>query len=370
LEKRDYYDILGVARDAGADEIKRAYRQSALKYHPDKNPGDKESEDKFKEATEAYEVLSDPEKRGIYDRFGHDGLRGAGYGGFRDFDFGFRGFDDFFSDVFGEIFGMGRRRTRGMKGADLRYHLTIDFNDAVFGIKTSIQVPRMETCDTCGGTGAQPGTKPEVCPVCRGEGQIRTQHGILAFARTCNHCRGTGNIIKKHCKDCNGTGKVKRSRTLTVKAPPGVETGTRLRLAGEGELGTGGGPPGDLYVVIEVKPHEIFNREGNDIICQVPITFPEASLGAEIMVPTLEGLQKMKISPGTQSGTVLTVKSKGVPYLNGHGRGDEHIIIHVETPNKLNKRQKELLQQFAEESKGDTHPENRGFFEKIKEQFE
>jgi molecular chaperone DnaJ len=366
VEKRDYYEVLGVSRTADLVEIKKAYRKLALQCHPDKNPGDKSAEEKFKECTEAYEVLSDPEKRDIYDRYGHVGLSGAGYGGFQDFDFGFRGFDDFFSDVFGEIFGMGRRRSRGTRGADLRYHLTIDFEEAVFGVEAKIQVPRMHTCDACGGSGAKQGTQPETCPTCGGAGQVRTQHGILSFARTCSHCSGSGSIIKTPCAECRGVGRVKKSRTLTVKAPPGVETGTRLRLSGEGELGSGGGPPGDLYVVIEVNPHSLFERNGTEIICRVPLTFPEAALGAEIMVPTLEGLEKLKIPAGTQTGTTFRLRSKGVPYLNGHGRGDEHVVVQVETPKKLNRKQKELLDAFTKESKGDTHPEYTQFIDRMK----
>lgn len=368
MNKRDYYETLGVQRGAGYEDVKKAYRKLALKYHPDKNPGDKSSEDKFKEATEAYEVLSDSEKRDIYDRFGHDGLAGSGYGGFEGF--GFRGFEDIFSDVFGDIFGMGRRRTRGTVGADLRYHLTIDFEEAVFGIEVNVKIPRHETCQECGGNGAMPGTEPETCPTCHGSGQLMSQHGILSFSRTCHHCRGSGQIIGDPCNLCHGTGKEKRSRTITVKVPPGVETGTRLRLSGEGESGSGGGPPGDLYVVIEVKKHPIFEREGNEIICHIPITFPEAALGVDLEVPTLEGLIKMKVSPGTQSGDIMRLKGKGVPHLNGHGRGSQHVIIHVETPKKLTKRQKELLSEFINESKKDTHPENSGFFEKVKGFFE
>lgn len=364
--KKDYYDVLGVDRGADSEEIKKAYRRCALKYHPDKNPGDSQAEERFKEASEAYEVLSDSEKRGIYDRFGHDGLSGAGFRGFSDFDFGFRGFEDIFSDVFGDIFGMRGRRSRGVRGNDLRYHLTIDFQEAVFGVEAKVKVPRMEACESCGGSGAEPPSKPESCPICHGSGQIRTQQGIFSISRTCTKCGGTGQIVKDPCKSCGGQGKVRKTRTITVKVPPGVETSTRLRLSGEGELGSGGGPPGDLYVVIEVRPHPIFQREGQDIFCHVPVTFTEAALGTEIEVPTLDGLVKMKVSSGTQSGTILTLKGKGVPHLNGHGRGDEHIIVKVETPTKLNKRQKELLKDFDLESNNKTHPEREGFFEKIK----
>jgi molecular chaperone DnaJ len=368
LDKRDYYDVLGVGRNADSDEIKKAYRQSAMKFHPDKNPGNAQAEDKFKEASEAYEVLSDQEKRETYDRFGHEGLSGAGFQGFGDF--GFRGFEDIFSDVFGDIFGMRGGRSRRSRGSDLRYHLTIDFEEAFFGVDAKVKVPRMETCEDCEGIGAEPPTQPESCPLCHGSGQIRTQQGIFSIARTCSKCQGSGRFIKDPCRTCNGHGKIRESRTITVKVPPGVETSTRLRLNAEGELGTNGGPPGDLYVVIEVRPHPIFQREGTEIICEIPITFPDASLGTEIDVPTMEGLIKMKVLPGTQSGTVLTLKGKGVPYLNGRGKGNEHVIIKVETPTKLTKKQKEILRDFAQESGEDTHPERGGFFEKVKGLFD
>ncbi len=370
MDKNDYYEILGIQRNAAQEEIKKAYRRLALKYHPDKNSGDKSAEERFKELNEAYVVLSDPEKRDLYDRFGHAAFSGGGSGGFRDADFGFRGFEDIFSDVFGDIFGMGRRGSRGARGADLRYHLTIDFNEAVFGVDAKIQVPRHEACGRCGGNGAEPGTKPETCPTCRGTGQIRTQQGFFAISRTCNQCRGSGRIVKSPCTECKGAGRVKKTRTLTVKVPHGVETGTRLRLSGEGESGSGGAPPGDLYVVIEVRPHSIFTRDGSTIVVPVPITFPEAALGTEIEVPTIEGLVKMKIKPGIQSGEVLVLKGKGVPHLSGYGRGDQHIVIRVETPTKLTRRQKELLEDFLKDSRDETHPETRGFFEKVKDLFQ
>jgi molecular chaperone DnaJ len=370
VEKADYYDTLGVQKNVGQEEIKKAYRKQALKFHPDKNAGDKAAEERFKEINEAYVVLSDPEKRQLYDRYGHAAFTGGGAGGFRDSDFGFRGFEDIFSDVFGDIFGTGRRGGRGARGADLRYHLTIDFTEAVFGVEAKIQVPRHEACEHCGGSGAEPPTQPETCPICRGTGQIRTQQGFFAVSRTCSHCRGTGRFIKSPCKQCRGSGKVKKSRTLTVKVPHGVESGTRLRLSGEGEKGSSGAPPGDLYVVIEVRPHQIFAREGNDIVVIVPITFPEAALGADIEVPTIEGLVKMKVKPGTQSGETHVIRGKGVPHLSGYGRGDQHVIIQVETPTKLSRRQRDILEEFSRESREETHPETRGFFEKVKEIFQ
>jgi molecular chaperone DnaJ len=370
VEKADYYDILGVQKNVGQEEIKKAYRKQALKYHPDKNAGDKAAEERFKEINEAYVVLSDPEKREVYDRYGHAAFAGGGAGGFRDSDFGFRGFEDIFSDVFGDIFGMGRRGGRGARGADLRYHLTIDFTEAVFGVETKIQVPRHEACEHCGGSGAEPPGQPETCPTCRGTGQIRTQQGFFAVSRTCSHCRGTGRIIKNTCKECRGSGKVRKTRTLTVKVPHGVETGTRLRLSGEGENGSGGAPPGDLYVIIEVRPHPIFARQGNEIIVIVPITFPEAALGAEIEVPTIEGLVKLKVKAGTQSGETQVLRGKGVPHISGHGRGDQHVVVRVETPTKLSRRQREILEEFRSESGEQTHPETLGFFEKVKEIFQ
>lgn len=369
MEKADYYDILGVQKSVAQEEIKKAYRKQALKYHPDKNSGDKAAEERFKEVNEAYVVLSDPEKRELYDRYGHAAFSGGGGGGFRE-DFGFRGFEDIFSDVFGDIFGTGRRGTRGARGADLRYHLTIDFTEAVFGVEAKIQVPRHETCEHCGGSGAEPPSQPETCPTCRGTGQVRTQQGFFTVARTCSGCRGTGRVIKSPCKQCHGSGKVKKTRTLTVKVPPGVETGTRLRLSGEGEKGSGAGPFGDLYVVIEVKAHELFERHGNDIVVVVPITFPEAALGTEIEVPTIEGLVKLKIKAGTQSGQSHVLRGKGVPHISGHGRGDQHVVVRVETPTKLSRRQKDILEEFRRESHDETHPETQGFFEKVKEIFQ
>ena len=369
MEKTDYYDTLGVQRNVAQEEIKKAYRKKALKYHPDKNAGDKTAEERFKEINEAYVVLSDPEKRELYDRYGHAAFTGGGAGGFRDFDFGFRGFEDIFSDVFGDIFGTGRRQGRA-RGPDLRYHLAMDFTEAIFGVEAKIQVPRHETCEHCGGSGAEPPTQSETCPTCRGSGQIRTQQGFFAISRTCSHCRGTGRIIKNPCKECRGSGKVKKTRTLTVKVPHGVETGTRLRLSGEGEKGSGGAPPGDLYVDIEVRPHPIFTRQGNDIVVVVPITFPAAALGAEIEVPTIEGLVKIKIKTGTQSGEAHVLRGKGVPHLSGYGRGDQHVVIRVETPTKLNRRQRDLLEEFSRESREETHPQTRGFFEKVKQIFQ
>ncbi len=364
MEKADYYDILGVQKNVGQEEIKKAYRKQALKYHPDKNSGDKAAEERFKEINEAYVVLSDPEKRELYDRYGHAAFAGGGDGGFRDF--GFRGFEDIFSDVFGDIFGTGRRGRRGARGADLRYNLTIDFTEAVFGVEAKIQVPRHEPCGHCAGTGAEPPTKPETCPACRGTGQIRTQQGFFTVSRTCSQCRGTGRIVKSPCKECHGSGKVKKTRILTVKVPHGVETGTRLRLSGEGENGNGGAPAGDLYVDITVRPHPIFTRQASEIVVVVPITFPQAALGAEIEVPTLEGMVKLKIKAGTQSGEAHVLKGKGVPHLSGYGRGDQHIVIRVETPTKLSRRQRDLLDEFTRESREETHPQTRGFFEKVK----
>lgn len=378
---RDYYEILGVDRNASQDEIKKAYRKLAKKYHPDMNPGDKEAEQKFKEINEAYEVLSDPEKKARYDQFGHAGVNGQGGfntggfgGGFGDFgDFGdFGGFGDIFDMFFGEGF-TGRRRNSPQKGADIRYHMTITFEEAAFGAEKEFRVERTEMCSTCNGTGAKPGTKPVTCGYCGGTGQIRqtqrTPLGSFTQVRTCEHCRGTGKIIKELCPDCRGTGRMRRSRRVKVKIPAGVDNGSVISLRGEGELGVNGGPPGDLFIEIKVKPHEIFKREGQNIICEIPISFVQAALGAEIEVPTLEGKIKYTIPEGTQSGTVFRLKGKGIPSVRGYGRGDELIKVYVEVPKKLTEKQKELLRKFAEISGEDVNEQSKSFFEKMRNVF-
>lgn len=364
-EKQDYYELLGVHNNASDTEIKKAYRKLALQYHPDKNPGDKASEEKFKEISEAYEVLSDAQKRAQYDQFGHAGLGAGGFSG--GFGFGAGSpFGDIFSDIFGDIFGGGRQRERGKRGDDLLYNLEIKFEEAAFGMEAQIEVPYSKRCDTCGGSGAKPGTEPKVCPTCRGAGQVRFQQGYFSVSRTCSHCGGEGRVIENPCSACRGTGRVKDRKTISVKVPPGVETGNRLKLTGEGGQGLKGGANGDLFVAINVRPHPLFSREGNDVICEIPVSFVQAAVGCEIEVPTLDGKVSMKIPEGTQSGKVLRLRSKGVPVLQGYGRGDQIVVIKVETPVNLNKRQKELLEEFARISGEDVHPLKKSFFDKVK----
>jgi len=366
--KKDYYETLGVNRAAGEEEVKKAYRKLALQYHPDRNPGDKEAEEKFKEISEAYQVLSDAQKRAQYDQFGHAAFGDGGpfAGGF-DFT---AGFEDIFGDIFGEFFGSasGRRRGRN-RGEDLRYNLTLTFDEAVNGVEKKIKIPRHGPCETCHGSGAKPGTLPQACPTCRGRGQVSFQQGFFSVSRTCSQCQGQGSIIKNPCADCGGAGRTRKMHTLSVKIPPGVDTGSRLKLRGEGETATGGGPPGDLYVVIEVQPHPIFVRDNLDIICDVPISFVQAALGAEIDVPTLEGKVKMKIPPGTQSTKVFRMKGRGIKDVQGYRQGDQHVRIKVETPTHLTPRQRELLKEFAAAGGEESHPMSKGFFEKMKELF-
>lgn len=368
-QKRDYYEVLGLNRNAADDEIKKAYRKLALKHHPDRNPGDKAAEEKFKEASEAYHVLSDSEKRSQYDRFGH-GAFGEGFGA-GGFDFS-AGFEDLFGDLFGDFFGTGRtrRRSRVQRGDDLRYNLDVSFEESAFGTERKIKVPKQVQCEQCHGQGTKPGTSVRSCPVCHGTGQMSFQQGFFSISRTCNQCRGSGTVIASPCPSCGGAGRMKAVHTLNVKIPAGVETGSRLKLVAEGEAGPQGGPTGDLYVVIRVLDHSIFKRERNEVICEVPITFSQAALGAEIEVPTLEGKVKMKIPAGTQSGKIFRLKGKGVPDLNGYGRGDQHVRVVIETPSRLTPRQKALLEEFDQVSNHeDMHPMSKGFFEKVKEMF-
>lgn len=372
--KRDYYEVLGVSRDASPEEIKKAYRKLARQYHPDANPGDKTAEERFKEIAEAYEVLSDPEKRANYDRFGHAGVNGQGFGGFGE---GFGGFGtDFggFGDLFDIFFGGATRARRGpQKGADVRVDLEISFKEAAFGVEKDIRVMRVEECDHCGGTGAAPGSAPKKCPVCQGTGQVQfsqsTPFGRIMQTHTCDRCRGTGRIIEKPCGACNGSGLVRRPRTIHVKIPAGVDTGTRLRVPGEGEAGLRGGPRGDLYVYISVRPHRFFRREGNDVICEVPISFAQAALGDEIEVPTLDGTAKIRVPEGTQHGTEFRLRGKGIPDLNGYGRGDQFVRVKVVTPTRLSERQKQLLREFAATFGENPSGEAKGFFEKVKDAF-
>ncbi len=376
MDKRDYYEVLGVSRNATSDEIKKAYRKLARKYHPDANPGDKDAEAKFKEISEAYVVLSDPEKRAGYDRFGHAGADGQGFGGFEGFgDFGGLG------DIFEMFFGGGgrtRRRTGPERGQDIRTDMEISLEEAAFGLEREVKVPRVETCGTCGGSGAAAGSKPKTCLACAGTGQVQftqsTPFGRIVQSRTCDRCRGTGQVIEKPCPTCRGAGSVRKTRSIKVKVPPGVDNGSRLRLAGEGEAGTRGGPPGDLYVYIHVKQHKLFRREGDDLICEIPLSFVQAALGDEIDVPTLEGKEKLKIPEGTQPGTVFRIRGKGVPHLNGFGRGDQHVRVKVIIPGKLSEKQKELLREFArlgdgEPVQGRGQAGDKSFFEKMKDAF-
>lgn len=350
MAKRDYYEILGVDRNASQQEIKSAYRRLAVQYHPDKNPGNREAEEKFKQAAEAYSVLSDPDKRAQFDRFGHAGVGAGGFGGF-DPDV-FADFSDILGDFFGfgDVFGGGsrRRRSQPRRGNHLRYDLRINFEEAVFGVKTKVKIPRQETCGSCQGTGAEPGSGRSTCPACKGQGQVRYQQGFFTIGRTCAHCQGTGQIIRKVCTTCRGAGRVQKEKVLEIKIPAGVEEGSRLRVPGEGEAGLNGAPSGDLYVVIYVEEHPFFKRQANNICCEMPISFAQAALGGEIAVPTLVGQEKVRIREGTQTGTVFRLKGRGVVSLDGRGKGDQLVTLAVVTPTHLTKEQRKLLERLAE----------------------
>lgn len=381
MSRRDYYEVLGVSRTATEQEIKSAYRKLALRYHPDRNPGDKAAEEKFKEAAEAYAVLADPEKRAAYDRFGHAGLgAGAGVGFdptiFADFGDILGGLGDFFG--FGDLFGSSRRRSGARRGADLRYDLEISFEESARGAETKIQIPRQEQCEACAGSGAAAGTTPTTCPRCHGRGQIRYQQGFFTVSQTCNHCGGAGRVITKPCTACNGTGQVVKERKLTVRIPAGIAGGQRLRLHGEGERGIGGGPPGDLYVVIHVQEHPFFRRQDDDLYCQIQVSFPAVALGAEITVPTLDGPEPLRIPEGTQSGTAFRLKGKGMPSVTGHGRGDLYVQVEVVTPKRLTREQRALLEQLARtmpsespqpKRRHESSQDDRSVFERVKDIF-
>lgn len=370
VEKRDYYEVLGVDRGASPDVIKSAYRKLALKYHPDRNPGDQEAETRFKEAAEAYSVLSDQDKRTRYDRLGHQGVGGASQGGFNPEDF--RDFSDIFGDFFGfgDLFGgAGGGRRRARRGSDLQYELEIDFEDAVFGMTTEIQFPRTETCEVCSGSGAESGSQPRTCPTCGGRGQVYYQQGFFSVGRTCSACRGAGQIIENPCKECSGSGTVRKPRKLKINVPPGVDTGTRLRLSGEGESGPQGGSAGDLYVLLRVREHDIFHREEHDLHCEVPVNVAQAVLGAEVTVPTLEGEEQIKVRAGTQGGARFRLRGKGVPHVNSGRRGDLIVHVKVRIPDKLNKEQKRHFEALLELLPADHQPSEKSVFEKVKDFF-
>ncbi len=348
MSKRCYYEVLEVKRGATEEELKKTYRRLAMQYHPDRNPGDREAEDKFKEAAEAYEVLSDPQKREIYDRYGHEGLTSSGFQGFSGFDDIFSSFGSIFEDIFG--FRGGRSRSAARAGADLRYDLSLSFMEAVTGVSQDIDIEKLEPCHECEGSGSAPGTAPVTCGRCRGRGQVTQTSGFFSISSTCPSCRGQGSVITSPCKTCGGSGRERVRKTVTLKIPAGVETGSRLRLRGEGEKGHYGGPGGDLYVFLHVEPHEFFERNGDDIYCRIPITFVQAALGASIEVPTLEGSEKLKIPRGTQGGKIFRLKGRGISRLRSHGRGDQIIETVVTIPTSLNRKQEELLKEF--ESQG------------------
>ena len=375
MSKRDYYEILGVERQATDQQIKSAYRKLALKFHPDRNPGDAKAEEAFKEAAEAYAVLADAQKRGLYDRFGHAGVNAGGAGGAGFDPTIFADFSDIFSglgDMFG--FGGGRRRRGGpQRGSDLRYDLEITFDESAEGTETSIVVPREETCETCTGTGAAPGSTVETCSQCQGSGQLRFQQGFLTVARPCSNCRGTGKTIAKPCTTCRGMGRISKERKLTVKIPAGIATGQQMRLTGEGEHGTAGGPPGDLYVVVHVQEHPFFQREDDDLYCELPIHFPTLALGGSVKVPTLKSREDLNIPAGTQPGTRFRLRGKGMPNVSGRGHGDLHVIARVAVPKKLTREQKHLLEELARtmpvQAEDGSGSEEKPFFERMKDMF-
>ncbi|MDD5987411.1 MAG: molecular chaperone DnaJ [Eubacteriales bacterium] len=375
-EKRDYYEVLGLEKGASEQEIKRAFRKMAMKYHPDRNPGDKEAEEHFKEVNEAYSVLSDPEKKANYDRFGHAGVDpNSGFGAGGGFE-GFGGFDDIF-DMFGGMFGGGgrssARRSGPSKGRDLQHSMTISFEEAAFGCKKDIRLTKYVKCETCGGSGAEPGTSKVTCPKCGGSGVINTQRrtpfGVMQSQTTCDRCGGTGEIVEKPCHDCGGTGKVRKTQTISVNIPAGVDDDNVITLRGQGEPGEHGGPNGDLYIVIEVKPHKLFRRRGYDLQLEIPVTFEQAALGDELTVPTLEGKVKYKIPAGTQSGTIFRLKGKGIQKVRSSGKGDLYVKVNLEVPKKLNSKQKKAIKDMSKHVTSDCYKKKSGFMDTLKELF-
>jgi molecular chaperone DnaJ len=380
MAKRDYYTVLGLNRDAAEEDVKKAYRKLAMKFHPDRNTEDKHTEDKFKEAKEAYEVLSDGRKRAAYDQFGHAGVdpsAGFGAAGARGFGGteGFGGFADAFGDIFGEIFGQQGRGSRGngvFRGSDLRYNLDLSLEEAARGAEVKIRIPTMETCETCHGSGAKPGTEPKTCPTCHGRGEVRVSQGFFSIQQTCPACHGRGKVVPDPCQTCHGAGRVKKHKTLSVKIPAGVDQDDRIRLTGEGEGGPNGGPPGDLYVVVNLRPHAVFQREGADLHCEMPISFATAALGGEIEIPTLDGHAKIRVPAETQTGQVFRLRNKGIRPVRGSVQGDLYCHVAIETPAKLTARQKELLRELEaiNQQDPDAHsPRARSFFEKVKDFF-
>ena len=369
VSKADYYEVLGVSREAGDQELKSAYRKQALKYHPDRNPGDHAAEEKFKQASEAYQVLSDADKRAAYDRYGHAGLGASGAGGpfAGGVDIG-----DIFGDLFGEMFSMGgshQRGSRQQRGDDLRFDLGIDFEDAFFGTETEVKIRRLETCGACSGRGSASGRGPTTCVQCQGRGQLRYQQGFFSVARTCGVCGGTGQVIGDPCTTCRGETRVTREMKLNVKVPPGVEEGTRIRYAGEGNAGRAGGTKGDLYVVLSIRAHDFFERDGHNLHCVVPISFPQAALGAEIEIPGIDGPVSLKIPEGTQSGREVRIRNRGVPFLNDRGTGDLIVKVVVQIPKKLSRAQRELVSKLAESLNVENKPTSPGLMEKMKDLF-
>ena len=371
MAKRDYYEVLGVQRDASEEDVKKAYRKLAMQHHPDRNPDNAKAEERFKEAKEAYEVLCDPDKRATYDRFGHAGVDahagGAGAGA------GFGGFADAFGDIFSEIFGGGRARSNVYRGADLRYNLEINLEEAARGTETKIRIPTLQICDVCRGLGAKPGSEPTTCQACGGHGQVRMQQGFFSIAQTCPRCGGTGRVIRDPCASCHGEGRVKRQKTLSVKIPAGVDEGDRIRLSGEGEAGVNGGPPGDLYVVCRVKPHLVFQRQGNDLHCEMPISITTAALGGEIDIPTLDGTAKIRVPAETQSGKAFRLRGKGIKGVRTQVHGDLLCHVVVETPVNLTSRQRELLLELDaidQQEAGKHNPRAKSWMEKVKEFFQ